>query len=84
MNWTQGQPGALTEHEVNLGHVHVIHEDDESLARGRSVSIFGPFLDVCLQIALHIHGCCTGREIDMEDEMRVGVEAAEEVLNKSL
>ena len=37
-----------------LRHVHVIEEQDETFAGWRTIDLLGPFLDVCLDVALDI------------------------------
>lgn len=44
----------LIEEQTDLRHVHVINEDDEALARRRTVRVLGAFLHVSLQVALYV------------------------------
>lgn len=37
-----------------LWHIHVIYEDQQSLPHRRPVGLFGPFLNICLQVPLEV------------------------------
>ena len=51
---------------VDLGHVHVVNEGDESLARRWPVRVFCTFLHIGLHVSLHIHGGCPRGEVHVQ------------------
>ena len=59
---------------MNLRHIHVIDEDDESFSRRRTEHVFCPFFDVGLKMALDVHRSRSGRKVHVELELRKDVE----------
>lgn len=52
-----------------LWHIHVIHKDQQSLPHRRPVSLFGPFLDIGLQVPLQVHWSRSGWEVNHQSNL---------------
>mmetsp|Transcript_21123 Transcript_21123/g.39635 ORF Transcript_21123/g.39635 Transcript_21123/m.39635 type:complete len:344 (-) Transcript_21123:2669-3700(-) len=80
----QGQKqgdGLLGSVNVNLGHVHVVDEDDQFLASGRAVDATGPLVDIVLNVQLHVPTAGLATHIDGELGELLGIQALGVVLD---
>lgn len=63
---------------VHLGHVHVVDEQDQVLARRGTVNTLAPSLNVVFDGSLQIKRCCAGTEIDIQ--LGPGISAVKKLL----
>ena len=53
----------------HLWHVHVVDEDDESLAGRRAVRVLGALLHVGLDVTLHVQRRRTAGEVHVQQQL---------------